>query len=108
MYAPIAKSQLLRSKMTYREKNIQSVDCANHAKTKYLRGNEMKILGSHWFTQMGGQIIGIVIITNDAGETKAYIGTGFGKDQAQDEIRIASFGAKFPVELAETLITRKA
>lgn len=65
----------------------------------------MKILGSTWFTQMGGTIIGIVLI-DDGFETKAYIGAGVGRDKAEDERYIAETGASFPTLYAEGLVKR--
>lgn len=63
----------------------------------------MKILGSYWFSELGGKVIGIVVV--DTGfEIKAYIGNGDGHDQSQDESRIARHGAKFPVDVAREMM----
>jgi len=63
----------------------------------------MKVLGSTWFTPMGQQTIGIVIV--DTGyETKAYIGTGQGLSQEEDELYLAKIGAQFPLESAKQMI----
>ena len=65
----------------------------------------IKILGSTWFTQMAQpQTIGKVIIENEVKKQKAYIGSGNGYDQKLDEESIASFGAKFPLDLAKQMI----
>lgn len=64
----------------------------------------MKILGSTWFTQMGGTLIGIVKTQNDIGEIKYYIGSCFGDCQEEDEKSIAERGAKFPEAAGKILI----
>lgn len=67
----------------------------------------MNIKGSTWFTNLKGDCIGIVIVGagfDDKEYEKAYIGTGTGADQRQDEIDIAHEGAPFPLHLARQLI----
>jgi hypothetical protein len=64
----------------------------------------MKILGSIWFTQMGGTLIGIVKTENSVREIKYYVGSCFGDDQKSDEIHIAETGAKFPEAAGKILI----
>lgn len=53
----------------------------------------MKIIDTIWFTSMYFTI-GIVIIENEMGERKAYMGTGSGTDEAADVKRISEWGAK--------------
>ena len=61
----------------------------------------MKILGSTWFTEMGG-LVGIVVV--DTGfEEKAYIGAAAGYNESEDEQTIAARGAKFPLSMAKEL-----
>lgn len=65
----------------------------------------MKILNKIWFTEMGSvNPIGIVIIQNEIGEEKAYIGTGSGHNEEDDAKKIAEQGAKFPLNAAKLLI----
>lgn len=64
---------------------------------------DIKILGSVWFSSIANHF-GIVLIKNDAGEEKAYIGVAAGFDQKADEIQIARTGAKFPLKQAKELI----
>lgn len=62
----------------------------------------MKTLDSIWFTQLGSaNPIGIVLVENDEGEKKAYIGTGNGhlSDEVSDAKFIARTGAKFHFEI---------
>ena len=70
----------------------------------------MKILGSIWFTQMGGGLIGIVYGVDEVGKYKkykAYIGDATGYDKKIDEQRIAERGATFPADVAKMLIDRR-
>jgi hypothetical protein len=65
----------------------------------------MKIKHKIWFTQMNTpSTIGIIIVEDDQGEERAYLGTGTGEDQLVDAINIAEHGAKFPVELAKQVM----
>lgn len=64
----------------------------------------MKILDSVWFTQMGGTLIGIVKVQNEAEEIKYYIGSCFGDSQEDDEKHIAERGARFPSAAGEKLM----
>jgi len=60
----------------------------------------MKILRSIWFTEAGSnKPIGVVIVETPQGQ-KSYIGTGNGQDEGQDALKIATFGAKFPISAA--------
>jgi len=59
---------------------------------------------SYWFSSFGEQKpIGIVYIRNQYDE-RAYIGTGSGTDQTEDEIKILEWGAKFPVDIAKKMM----
>lgn len=63
----------------------------------------MKIKGSIWFTAMNGPIIGIVLV-DTCNEEKAYIGTGAGVSEKEDELSINKYGARFPLNQAKQLI----
>ncbi len=64
----------------------------------------MKILRALWFNESGSMApIGIVIIETPEGQKKAYIGTGYGRDEGQDSQKIASMGDHFPMEAASIL-----
>ncbi len=62
-----------------------------------------KILNAVWFTQMGGELIGIVIIEVPNDGKKAYIGTAAGHNEFEDVCTIAARGAPFPIEVALSL-----
>jgi len=63
-----------------------------------------KILGDIWFTMRGGHI-GIVLTEDGLNqEKKAHIGICYGVSKEDDQQHIASWGAKFPLEIAEQLI----
>lgn len=64
--------------------------------------NTKNILGSMWFSPQG-MVIGIIIV-EDVGENRAYIGVGDGLDFWDDEQRIAKYGVIFPLELAKHMI----
>lgn len=64
----------------------------------------MKILGSTWFSQMGGTFIGVVKTQNEAGEIKYYIGSCLGDNQEDDEKHIAEAGAKFPEDAGKIIL----
>ena len=55
-----------------------------------------KVLDSVWFTQMGGQCIGIVMVQTEYDGIVFYIGNGVGHSQENDEARVAEKGARFP------------
>jgi len=72
--------------------------------------DEVKILSSTWYHYPNCAItfdpqlvegagtyalIGIVTFLNDKGEVQRYIGTGVGKNQNDDEIRIIAYGVPF-------------
>lgn len=69
--------------------------------------NMRKITGVVWFGA-GETAIGIVTtISEPMNEKRAYIGIGKGIDQVYDMEFIAYWGAKFPIEEAETLVKSK-
>jgi hypothetical protein len=54
-----------------------------------------KIVLTEWFTQPSWpNCIGIVVIENEVGIRKAYIGTGDGDSESLDEQHIAELGGK--------------
>ena len=61
-----------------------------------------KIVESFWFT--GITVIGIVVIEDDIGKRKAYIGLGYGDDQKRDERIIAERGAPVDAYQLERLL----
>lgn len=64
----------------------------------------MKILNSIWFTEFGTYIpIGIVVVENEVGKCKTYVGTGHGISQQEDEKKIAETGAKLRPEMLAAL-----
>lgn len=73
----------------------------------------MEVQGSTWFTEMGGTVIGIVIVELDDREmqeygvqtpVQAFIGTALpGSSQELDVKKIVTTGAKFPLKEAEEL-----
>lgn len=65
----------------------------------------MNIQDAIWFTELGGQCIGIVIGQDEVtGERKAYIGTGYGEDEGLDARFICANGAKFHLQSAEFVL----
>jgi len=65
----------------------------------------MRIQNAIWFTELGGQCIGIVYGEDEiTGERKAYIGTGYGEDEGLDVRIICANGAKFHQLAAEEII----
>ena len=74
----------------------------------------MKILGKCWFTEMGGNIIGIVLVELTPAEKQcfgtnsskaAFIGTASSWDtEDKDATLIIERGARFPVKAAEVLM----
>lgn len=65
-----------------------------------------KIINSLWFCPMGGECIGIIVIENNTGERKAYIGAGDGRDEGIDAQKIANGGAKITASTLERLLTQ--
>ena len=59
----------------------------------------MKILNSMFFSSMTRNSIGLVLIENDAGEKKGYIGVCEGESEAVDIENIINFGAKVPEDI---------
>jgi len=65
----------------------------------------MTIIGTAWFNS--DKSVGIVVVDDDYGDEKAYIkGIDGTNTEKQDSIDIASWGAKFPLDVAKTLVTR--
>lgn len=67
---------------------------------------DYEIIGSDWYTEHGKyEPIGIVLIKDTYTQLyKAYIGTGKGESQSEDEHKIIKQGAKFPIRIAAKLI----
>lgn len=57
---------------------------------------EVNVLESVWFTPMGGQCIGVVMVETEYDGLVFYIGCGAGINQHNDEQHIAKRGATFP------------
>lgn len=55
-----------------------------------------RVIESVWFTPMGGQIIGVVMVETEYDGIVFYIGNGAGFSQENDELHIAERGARFP------------
>ena len=55
-----------------------------------------KVTDSVWFTPMGGQCIGIVMVETEYDGVVFYIGNGVGHSKENDEARIVERGARFP------------
>jgi len=55
-----------------------------------------KVVDSIWFSPMGGQIIGVVMVETEYDGIVFYIGNGVGYSKDNDEARIAERGARFP------------
>lgn len=54
------------------------------------------VLDSVWFTQMGGQCMGVVAVETEYDGLQFRIGIGAGYNQKTDEQFIAERGAHFP------------
>ena len=77
----------------------------------------MKVLGVEWFTEMGCEPIGIVLVEFNKQEMQdydrktpvnAFIGTSVaGQDEKKDIEKIVERGARFPVKAAKLLIRAK-
>jgi len=65
--------------------------------------NNLKAIDVRWFTEMGSEKpIGIVkAVDTITGETKFYIGTGYGLDESQDVSKILNMGGKVQPEYLE-------
>lgn len=66
-----------------------------------------KVLESTWFTQMGGQIIGVVMVETEYDGIVFYIGNGVGYSKENDEARIAERGARFPWHVGMQMFGRE-
>lgn len=65
----------------------------------------MKILAVEWFTQGAPpHHFGIVVIQNEGGEKKAYIGNVDGLDEWTDVQSIADWGCKIYLEQLEKIL----
>lgn len=64
----------------------------------------MKVIGSYWFSPMGGQLIGIVKVAMEYEGIGYFIGNGAGADKEADEKLIASTGAAFPNAAGDLLM----
>jgi len=64
----------------------------------------MKLLGYAWFTS--NNTIGIVLCESKYDGKKAYIKSVDGNDMDSDLKSIMDYGAKFPVEEAESVIKK--
>ena len=67
-----------------------------------------KITGVAWFTAVN--TIGIITLTNELGENKAYIGEVVGLSEVWDIILLATvkdLGAKFPYNEAKAIIEKQ-
>ena len=65
-----------------------------------------KAISVTWFNHLSYNF-GIVITENSIGENKAWIGIGIGNDEIEDIIKIANYGAKFPLEAANILVKER-
>ena len=66
-----------------------------------------KVLESIWFSPMGGQIIGIVMVETEYDGIVFYIGNGAGHNQKNDERLIAERGARFPWHVGMEMFGRE-
>ena len=65
----------------------------------------MKIISVDWFTEMGEtRPIGIVVIENEMGERKAYIGKGAGYNEEIDKRHISKCGGKLMPRTLESIL----
>lgn len=65
----------------------------------------MKITGTAWFNSE--KSVGVVVVVDNHGDEYAYIkGIDGTNTEREDSIEIASWGAKFPLDVAKTLISR--
>jgi hypothetical protein len=66
-----------------------------------------KIVENLWFTELGSpRPIGIIVVENEVGDRKAYIGTGMGGDEGLDSQRVAGNGAKLSKSTLQLLAAR--
>lgn len=66
-----------------------------------------KVIDSLWFTPMGGQIIGVVMVETEYDGIVFYIGNGVGYSKENDEARIAERGACFPRHVGMQMFGRE-
>lgn len=67
--------------------------------------SEKKILHSYWFTEYGAtKPIGVVVVDVPYKGVVAYIGTGIGANQEDDERRILERGAKLHGVVLEDIL----
>lgn len=66
-----------------------------------------KVIDSLWFTPMGGQIIGVVMVETEYDGIVFYIGNGVGYSKENDEARIAERGARFPWHVGMQMFGRE-
>lgn len=64
----------------------------------------MKIIHTAWFS--GIKCIGIVVIENEIGEKKAYIGIGDGQNEKFDAEKIAAYGIKMLKESLKEILSK--
>lgn len=62
----------------------------------------MKIISTDWIAESQG-CIGIVVIENEGGERKAYVGTGAGFSEDADRKRIIDWGGKLYPHVAKRI-----
>lgn len=71
------------------------------------QGGAVKVIDSIWFTNgtgLGvGACVGIIIIEDDSGKRKAYVGIGNGVDEKADADRIVAWGTKFYLKTAQRI-----
>lgn len=64
-----------------------------------------RIIDSVWITSLDlVGCIGIVVIENDTGDRKAYVGWGDGYSEERDAERIARDGGKITAEILEHVV----
>lgn len=64
----------------------------------------MEIIDVSWWTT--DKSIGIVVVKNEVGQLKAYIGVGDGQDEEQDAKNIADGGARVHKQQLEAIIKK--
>lgn len=62
------------------------------------------VVASTWFTQMGGQLMGVVAVETEYDGLEFRIGIGAGYNQKTDEQFIAKCGAHFPFSAGVELL----
>jgi len=66
----------------------------------------MKIIETIWFNSMGFPCVGIVIIENNVGKRKAYLGIGQGHNEEYDKKMIAENGSPVMPETLESILKK--